>query len=95
MPYAANVLTEKEAFATKYLVMFTEPSDLSKTVELCAGRYMPLRVRYSIGEHGYLDYYLAGKLGEGENEEETMERRKRQVEDEDGEEGESKKVKLE
>ncbi|ORY19478.1 proliferating cell nuclear antigen [Clohesyomyces aquaticus] len=68
---ATNVeidMTEPVAltFSLKYLVNFCKASGLSDQVKLCLSNEVPLLVEYSLGNGGYLRFYLAPKIGDEE-----------------------------
>jgi len=49
-------------FALRYLNLFTKATPLSAQVKLSMSEDVPLVVEYSIGESGYIRYYLAPKI---------------------------------
>merc|ERR1712142_264648 len=55
------------AFACRYLNMFTKASCLSGQVCLSMSPEVPLVVEYSIGDIGYVRYYLAPKIEDEDN----------------------------
>lgn len=74
----ANVDKEEEAviiemqeavtltFALRYLNFFTKATPLSGQVSLSMSPEVPLVVEYKIGDMGYVRYYLAPKIEDGE-----------------------------
>jgi len=75
---SANVDKEDEAvviemqepvtltFALRYLNFFTKATPLSSQVSLSMSADVPLVVEYKIGDMGYIRYYLAPKIEDGE-----------------------------
>jgi len=55
------------SFACRYLNSFTKASPLSTQVSLSMSSDAPLVVEYSIGDFGYIRYYLAPKIEEDDN----------------------------
>eukprot|EP00730_Choanoeca_flexa_P009745 TRINITY_DN1308_c0_g1_i1.p1 TRINITY_DN1308_c0_g1~~TRINITY_DN1308_c0_g1_i1.p1 ORF type:complete len:282 (+),score=85.07 TRINITY_DN1308_c0_g1_i1:67-846(+) len=53
-------------FALRYLNFFTKATSLSDTVTLSLSQEVPLCVEYTIGEVGFIKYYLAPKIEEDE-----------------------------
>jgi len=51
-------------FALRYLNLFTKATPLSAQVKLSMSEDVPLVVEYSIGESGFIRYYLAPKIEE-------------------------------
>lgn len=52
--------------SVKFLSAFTKATSLSPTVKLEIIDKQPMMVEYSLGEVGYLRFYLAPKLGDDE-----------------------------
>lgn len=75
----ANVDKEEEAvviemnepctltFALQYLNFFTKATPLASRVTLCMSSSVPLVVEYKIGDMGYIRYYLAPKIEDGDD----------------------------
>ncbi len=51
-------------FSLKYLNHFAKATPLSKQVVLSLSSDVPLSVEYKIGDHGFIKYYLAPKIGD-------------------------------
>eukprot|EP00996_Jenningsia_fusiforme_P001089 NODE_1996_length_1331_cov_75.313573_g1812_i0.p1 GENE.NODE_1996_length_1331_cov_75.313573_g1812_i0~~NODE_1996_length_1331_cov_75.313573_g1812_i0.p1 ORF type:complete len:286 (+),score=83.76 NODE_1996_length_1331_cov_75.313573_g1812_i0:75-860(+) len=49
-------------FALRYLITFSKAAALSEKVKLSMAKEVPLVVEFSIGEFGYIRYYLAPKI---------------------------------
>ena len=78
----ANAATEKEDdqvviemdepvelnFALRYLNFFTKATPLSGHVMLSMSPNVPIVVEYPIGDMGYMKYFLAPKIDEGDDE---------------------------
>ena len=78
----ANAATEKEEdqvvidmdepvelnFALRYLNFFTKATPLSGSVVLSMSPNVPIVVEYPIGDMGYIKYFLAPKIDEGDDE---------------------------
>jgi len=59
----------KQTYAMRYLSFFTKAAPLSDTVTISLSPDVPLVVEFNIGEEvGYVKYYLAPKITEGDEE---------------------------
>ncbi len=56
----------KLSFALRYLNHFTKATPLSSTVTLSISKDVPLVVEYRVGDMGYIRYFLAPKIEDGE-----------------------------
>ena len=54
-------------FALRYLNFFTKATPLSTQVTLSMSADVPLVVEYKIGDMGYIRYYLAPKIEDGDD----------------------------
>jgi proliferating cell nuclear antigen len=55
--------------ALRYLNFFAKATELSEMVRLCMSPAVPIVVDYPIEDFGYIKFYLAPKIDEGEDEE--------------------------
>ena len=58
-------------FALRYLNSFTKATALSPQVTLSLAKELPIVVEYKIEKMGFLRFYLAPKIEEGDEEEEA------------------------
>ena len=58
----------KLSFALRYLNNFTKATPLADSVTLSMSKDVPLVVEYRIGDMGYIRYYLAPKIEDGDEE---------------------------
>jgi proliferating cell nuclear antigen len=57
------------SFALRYLNFFAKATDLSEQVRLSMTPAVPIVVEYPIEDFGYIKFYLAPKIDEGDEEE--------------------------
>jgi proliferating cell nuclear antigen len=57
------------SFALRYLNLFTKATALSPYVTLSMSKEVPLVVEYSVADLGYVRYFLAPKISEGNEDE--------------------------
>ena len=55
-------------FALRFLNMFTKAAQLESTVTLNLSANIPLMVEYKMSDVGYLRFFLAPKIEEGDGE---------------------------
>ncbi|KAJ6303063.1 hypothetical protein OIU77_017023 [Salix suchowensis] len=74
-PEDATVIEMNEpvslTFALRYMNSFTKATSLSNTVKISLSSELPVVVEYKIAEMGYVRFYLAPKIEEDEDENET------------------------
>ena len=58
----------KLSFALRYLNHFTKATPLASSVTLSISKDVPLVVEYRVGDMGYIRYFLAPKIEDGEDE---------------------------
>lgn len=74
-PEEATIIEMNEAvsltFALRYMNSFTKATPLSNTVRISLSSELPVVVEYNIAEMGYIRFYLAPKIEEDGDENET------------------------
>jgi len=64
--------TINSVFALRYMNTFAKASPLSATIQIEIVQCMPIRVHFDIDKHGFLEFFLAPKLDDDEDEDEEV-----------------------